>query len=159
MSLNREHSRAQHSTAQSPCTKQQTKYVPIRVRIKKKVCAYVRACCIPFVFLGAWSSWHFQVACLHLKCCTIFFTTSVIPIQSCVRASVTGGTGRFVQATRMPHISYLAKILYSVPPYGGIHAYNQFVLCHTEYPTASRAGGTNPSLSKHSFQVGRINLL
>ena len=31
------------------CTKQQTKYVPIRVRIK--ISMYVHAFCVPFVFL------------------------------------------------------------------------------------------------------------
>ena len=43
--------RAQHSTAQRnhPCTKQQTKYVPIRVRIKRSV--HIHACGVPFVFL------------------------------------------------------------------------------------------------------------
>ena len=45
MSLNREHSKAQRNP---PCTRQQTKYVPIRVRIKSM---YVHACCVPFVFL------------------------------------------------------------------------------------------------------------
>jgi len=41
----------EHSTAQSnhPCTKQQTKYVPIRVRIKKSM--YVHVCGVGVVFL------------------------------------------------------------------------------------------------------------
>ena len=59
----REHS----STAQRnhPCTKQQTKYVPIRVDIARSM-KYVRTCMRrPGRFPGAWSSWRLQVACLH----------------------------------------------------------------------------------------------
>ena len=47
----REHSTAQYSTAQGnhPCTKQQTKYVPIRIHIKTSI--YAHACGVQFVFL------------------------------------------------------------------------------------------------------------
>ena len=41
--------RAQQSTAQPPCERQQTKYVLIRVRIERNM--YVTACCVSFVFL------------------------------------------------------------------------------------------------------------
>ena len=42
---------AKHSKAQRnpPCTRQQTKFVPIRVRTTKHM--YVHACCVQFVFL------------------------------------------------------------------------------------------------------------
>ena len=74
MSLNREHSKVRRDP---PFTKHQTtKYVPIRVRVKRSM--YVHAGCVPIVFLehGA------LVACLHLKCLTIYFTTSVLSFQS-----------------------------------------------------------------------------
>ena len=65
---------AKHSTAQSShlCTKQQTKYVPIRLRIKR--CKQIPGICMSrsFYFPEAWSSWHLQVACLHLSRSTIF---------------------------------------------------------------------------------------
>ena len=80
MSLNREHSTAQRNP---PCTKQQTpphkaanKYVPIRVRIN--IIMYVHTCCVPFVFLGVLSSWHLQLACLHLKCICLAFQSMLL---------------------------------------------------------------------------------
>ena len=66
-------STAQHSTAQQrnlPYTKQQTKYVPIRVHIERSM--YVHACCVPS-FFWSMSSWHLKVACVHLKSWTIYF--------------------------------------------------------------------------------------
>ena len=64
------------STAQQS-TKQQAKYVPIRVHVKRSTW-YVRTCmqrpgCVP----GAWNSRHLQVACLHPKCWTIYMCHSV----------------------------------------------------------------------------------
>ena len=55
MSLNREHSTAQRHP---PYTKQQTKYVPTRVRVKISISvrtSMLRSVCFP----GAWSSWPF----------------------------------------------------------------------------------------------------
>ena len=64
------------STAQQS-TKQQAKYVPIRVHVKRSTW-YVRTCmqrpgCVP----GAWNSRHLQVACVHPKCWTIYMCHSV----------------------------------------------------------------------------------
>ena len=53
----REHSKAQRN---HPCTKQQTKYIPIRVHTSNYQKKYVRTTCMqrPGCFPGAWSSWH-----------------------------------------------------------------------------------------------------
>ena len=68
---NREHSTAQHSTAQSPLHKTAN-----QVRADQSTCQkrHVRTCMLrSFCFLGACSSWHLQVACLHPKCWTIYY--------------------------------------------------------------------------------------
>ena len=90
-------STAQHSTAQPshPCTKQQTKYVSIRIHIKITIilCTCVRR---PRCFPGALRSWHLQVACLHQRCWTVYCTingTFVIPIHS-LWVRVAGETAR-----------------------------------------------------------------
>ena len=50
-----------------------------------RVCTYVHACGVRIVFLdGAWSSWHLQVACLHLVVWT------VCPVPSFVVSERTG---------------------------------------------------------------------
>ena len=86
LSLNRENSKALHSTAKHRAIK----YVPIRVRIK--IGMYVRML-RPVCFPGAWSSWHWHVACLHLKCCTIYFT-SVCNSNPCLFVSERRGRNR-----------------------------------------------------------------
>ena len=67
------HRTAQHNTAQrnQPCTKQQTKNVPIRVHIKR---IRVHACGVRVVFLEHGALGITQIACLHLKCWTIYYT-------------------------------------------------------------------------------------
>ena len=57
-------------------------------------CMYEHACCcVRFVFLEHGSSWHLQVACLHLKCSTIYLLPGKsVPTHSSLRASVAGGT-------------------------------------------------------------------
>ena len=90
MLLNREHSTAQQRN--TPCTKQQTKHVPIRLPIKE-VCTYMHAA--SRLFPGAWSSWPLQVACLHLKCWTIYFiTTSACHSNPCFFVSERSGRNR-----------------------------------------------------------------
>ena len=76
--------RAQHSTAQhtaiTPCTKQQTKRFRADQSTYPKI--YVRTWMLrPGCFPGAWSSWHLQVACLHLKMLGHLLHLSVIPIN------------------------------------------------------------------------------
>ena len=39
---------------------------------------YVHTCCVPFVFLGVLSSWHLQLACLHLKCICLAFQSMLL---------------------------------------------------------------------------------
>ena len=74
-SLSREHSKAQHSTSQSPLHKAASQVRADQSTYQKN---YVRTYMLrPVCFPGAWSSWHLQVACLHLNCWTIYFTTSV----------------------------------------------------------------------------------
>ena len=52
----------------------------------------------PVYFLVAWSSSHLQVACLHLKCWTIYLLhLFVIPIHSSFRGSVAGGPARYAK--------------------------------------------------------------
>ena len=65
-------STAKHNTPQRnhPCTKQQTKYVPIRVRIKKSM--HVHACCVRFVFLEHGALAFASRLFVHLKCWTIY---------------------------------------------------------------------------------------
>ena len=61
---------------------------------------YVYTCMLrPASFPGAWSSWHLQVACLHPKCWTIYFTTSICHFNQLfiARASVAGGTVRYAK--------------------------------------------------------------
>ena len=96
LSLNREQSKAQHGTAQSPLHKAANHVRVDQSTYQKK---YVRTCMLrPVCFPGARSSWHLQVACLHLKCWTIYFLhLSVIPIHSSFRASVAGGTARYAK--------------------------------------------------------------
>ena len=65
---NLEHSPAQQSTAQSPLHKAASKFV------RADQSKYVRTCMRrPGCFSGAWSSWHLQVASLHLKCWTMYY--------------------------------------------------------------------------------------
>ena len=62
-------SKAQHSTAQSPLHKAANQ---VRVDQSTHQKKNVRTCMLRLVcFPGAWSSWYLQVACSHLKCCTI----------------------------------------------------------------------------------------
>ena len=81
----REHSKAQHSTAQSPLYKAANQVRADQRTYKKK---YVRTCMLrPVCFSGAWSSWHLQVACLHLKCWTMYYMClSFQSILPCERA-------------------------------------------------------------------------
>ena len=84
---------AQHSTAQSPCTKQQTKYVPIRVHKKSM---YVHACGVQVVFLehGALGFCKSPVRSQNVGPST----TSVIPFHSSLWASVAGGFSLYEQS-------------------------------------------------------------
>ena len=86
MSLNRENSKALHSTAKHRAIK----YVLIRVRIK--ISMYVRML-RPVCFPEAWISWHWHVACLHLKCCTIY-STYVCNSNPCLFVSESRGRNR-----------------------------------------------------------------
>ena len=61
-------SKAQHG-AITPAQKHQTKYVRADQSTYPKTFVRVRRRgCFP----GAWSLWHLKVACLHLKCSTIY---------------------------------------------------------------------------------------
>ena len=95
MSLNREHSKAQRNP---PCTKQQTKYVPIRVSyVSKQVCTYqVYACCVPFVFLehGALSICKSPVCTKNVEPSTLFATSSVCHSNPCFIVSKRSGRNR-----------------------------------------------------------------
>ena len=93
---NREHSTTQRNHS---CTKQQTKYVPIRVRIKR--CMYVLACDVRVVFLehGALDS------CKSPVCTFNVGPSSVTPIHSSLCASVAGGTARYAKRLVSPHIN------------------------------------------------------
>ena len=98
LSLNREHSKSQHSS--SAITPAQSSKQPSTCRSEYVYQnKYVRTCMLrPVCFPGAWSSWHLQVTCLHLKCWTIYLLhISVILIHSSLRASVTGGTARYTK--------------------------------------------------------------
>ena len=68
----REHSTAQHSAAHpAQSSKRSTRRSQY---ISKKVPGmYVRTCMEHGCFPGAWNSWHLQVACLNLKCWTIYY--------------------------------------------------------------------------------------
>ena len=56
-------------------------------------------------FPGAWSSWHLQVAWLHLRCWTIYSVhLAVIPIHYFLRASVAGGIAYYAKRPRYIHI-------------------------------------------------------
>ena len=60
----------EHITAQSPLHKAANQVRADQSLSQKKdvrTCMRHRGC-----FPGAWSSWHFQVACLHVKCRTIY---------------------------------------------------------------------------------------
>ena len=95
MSLNREHSKAQRNPS---CTKQQTKYVPIRVSyVSKQVCTYqVYACCVPFVFLehGALSICKSPVCTKNVEPSTLFATSSVCHSNPCLIVSERSGRNR-----------------------------------------------------------------
>ena len=93
--FNREHCKAPRSTvAQSPLPKAANNQVSANPSMYQK--KYVSTCMLRLIcFRGAWSFWHLQFACVHLKCWTIFLLhLSVIPIHSSERASVAGGTAR-----------------------------------------------------------------
>ena len=62
---NREHSKEQHSKEQSPLHKAANQERADQTMYQKK---YVRTCMLlPVCFPRAWSSWHLQVARLHLN--------------------------------------------------------------------------------------------
>ena len=68
-SLSREHSKTLHNTVQSPLHKAANQVRDDERAYQKE---YVRTFMLrPVCFIGAWSSWHLEVACLHLKCWTI----------------------------------------------------------------------------------------
>ena len=85
MSLNREHSKAQHSTAQSPLHKSGNQVCADQSTYQKKcvdTCSFV-----PFVFLHDGALGILQVACLHFKCWTstivlLRTSASAIPIHA-----------------------------------------------------------------------------
>ena len=84
--------RAQQSTAQLPPDKAANLLRADQSTCQKKD---VRTCMLrPVCFPGAWSSWHLQVACLHLKCWTIYFTTSVCNSNPCLFVSELSGRKR-----------------------------------------------------------------
>ena len=94
MWLNREHSKAQHSIeAQPPPQKAEKQVRADQSTYQKK---YERTCMLrPVCFPGASSSWHLQVACLHLKCWTVYFiTTSVCHSNPCFFVSERSGRNR-----------------------------------------------------------------
>ena len=65
--------RAQQSTVPSPLHKAAHQ---VRADQSANQNKYVRICMLrPVCFPGAWSSWHWEVACLRLKCWTIYFTS------------------------------------------------------------------------------------
>ena len=69
----REHSTAQHSTAQHSTITPAHSNKPNTCR-SEYISKDVRTCMRrPGCFPGAWSSWRLQVACLHLKCWTIYY--------------------------------------------------------------------------------------
>ena len=73
--------RAQHSTAQSPLHRAANHVRVDQSTYQKK---YVRTCMLrPVCFPGARSSWHLQVACLHLTYWTTYLLhLPFIPIHS-----------------------------------------------------------------------------
>ena len=97
-----QHSTAQHSTAESPLQKAANQVRADQSTSEKK---YVRTCMLrPVCFPGAWSFWHLQVACLHLKCWTIYLLhLSVIPILFFL---VSEGSGRDHPLREVPCIIY-----------------------------------------------------
>ena len=90
--------RAQQSTAQPTALTPARSSKPSTCRSEyasKEVCTYMTRMLRPVYFPGAWSSWHLQVACLHLKCWTIHLLhLSVIPIHYSLSASAACGTAR-----------------------------------------------------------------
>ena len=76
-----QHSAAEHSTAQHSAIPpaQSSKATTCRSDQSTYKKMYVCTCMLrPVYFPGAWSSWHFQLAGLRLKCGTIYFTTRYI---------------------------------------------------------------------------------
>ena len=95
MLLNREHSKAQHSTAQSPLhnAANQVRADQSTYQNMYQVCTYMHA--VSGLFSWTRSSWHLQVACLHLKCWTIYFiTTSACHSNPCFFVSERSGRNR-----------------------------------------------------------------
>ena len=89
-------STAQPSTAHSPLHKAANQVRADHSTYQNK---YMRTCMLrPICFPGAWSSWHLQVAYLHLKYWTIYLLhMSIIPIRSSSWASVAGETARYAK--------------------------------------------------------------
>ena len=81
LSLNCEHSKAQHGTARSPLHNAANQVRADQSTYQKR---YARTCTLrPVCLPGACSSWRLQVACLHLTCWTTYLRhMSVIPIHS-----------------------------------------------------------------------------
>ena len=76
-------STAQHSSAIPPARSRQPSMCRSEYLSKKVPSKYVGTYVVrPVCFLGGWSSWHLQVVRLHLKCWTIYFTTSVLSFYS-----------------------------------------------------------------------------
>ena len=100
--------RAQQSTAQHSSALKPARGTKKKVRADQSTYQkmYTRTCMLrPVCFRVVWSSWHFQVACLHLKCWTInLLHISAIPIHSYLRASVAGGTGRYAKRFVLSYI-------------------------------------------------------
>ena len=80
--------RAQQSTVPSPLHKAAHQ---VRADQSANQNKYVRICMLrPVCFPGAWSSWHFQVGCFHVKCWTIYciylLFQSILPCERAQRA-------------------------------------------------------------------------